>query len=320
MKLVMFQPKSGDNKGLRAGVLLPKGEILSLQKAAVILGLDSEGGSLKSVRSMLSDWPTNFGIAKHILEEAAGGGAAKLEEACIVPDSVKLLPPLSSPGKFICPGLNFSEHISESKDSVGQRPPMPIAFVKFPTAIIGPEEPLVLPSWVEHVDYEVEVAAVISWEGKRVDRSEALSYVAGYMILNDVSARAVQFEEMKMGMLLLGKNFDGFAPLGPWLVTADEVPDPQEMEMELWIEGEDSPRQKSNTRNMIFGFAELIEHWSQMTLHPGDVISSGTPSGVAAFRKPDPEPWYLRPGQTIIAKVGKLGELRTPVVSSEETF
>lgn len=320
MKLVMFQPKSGDDKGLRAGVLLPKGKILSLQKAAAILGLDSEGGSLKSVRSMLSDWPTNFGIAKRILEEAAGGGAAKLEEACIVPDSVKLLPPLSSPGKFICPGLNFSEHISESKDSVGQRPPMPIAFVKFPTAIIGPEEPLVLPSWVEHVDYEVEVAAVISRKGKRVDRSEALSYVAGYMILNDVSARAVQFEEMKMGMLLLGKNFDGFAPLGPWLVTADEVPDPQELEMELWIEGEDSARQKSNTRNMIFGFAELIEHWSQMTLRPGDVISSGTPSGVAAFRKPDPEPWYLRPGQTMIAKVGKLGELRTPVVSSEETF
>ena len=320
MKLVMFQPKSGDNKGLRAGVLLPKGEILSLQKAAAILGLDSEGGSLKSVRSMLCDWPTNFGIAKHILEEAAGGGAAKLEKACIVPDSVKLLPPLSSPGKFICPGLNFSEHISESKDSVGQRPPMPIAFVKFPTAIIGPEEPLVLPWWVEHVDYEVEVAAAISRKGKRVDRSEALSYVAGYMILNDVSARAVQFEEMKMGMLLLGKNFDGFAPLGPWLVTADEVPDPQELEMELWIEGEDSARQKSNTRNMIFGFAELIEHWSQMTLHPGDVISSGTPSGVAAFRKPDPEPWYLRPGQTMIAKVGKLGELRTPVVSSEETF
>ena len=320
MKLVMFQPNSGDDKGSRAGVLLPKGEVLSLEKAAVILGLDSEGGSLKSVISMLSDWPTNFGIAERILEEAAGGGAAKLEEACIVPDSVKLLAPLSSPGKFICPGLNFSEHISESKDSVGQRPPMPIAFVKFPTAIIGPEEPLVLPSWVEHVDYEVEVAAVISRKGKRVDRSEALSYVAGYMILNDVSARAVQLEEMKMGMLLLGKNFDGFAPLGPWLVTADEVPDPQELEMELWVEGEDSARQKSNTRNMIFGFAELIEHWSQMMLHPGDVISSGTPSGVAAFRKPDPEPWYLRPGQTMIAKVGQLGELRTPVVSSEETF
>jgi len=320
MKLVMFQPKSGDDKGLRAGVVLPKGEVLSLQKAAAILGLDLEGGSLKSVRSMLSDWPTNFGIAKRILEEAVGGGAAKLEEVCIAPDSVKLLAPISSPGKFICPGLNFSEHISESKDSVGQRPPMPIAFVKFPTAIIGPEEPLVLPSWVEHVDYEVEVAVVISRKGKRVDRSEALSYVAGYMILNDMSARAVQFEEMKMGMLLLGKNFDGFAPLGPWLVTADEVPDPQELEMELWIEGENSPRQKSNTRNMIFGFAELIEHWSQMTLHPGDVISSGTPSGVAAFRKPDPEPWYLRPGQTMIARVGKLGELRTPVISSEETF
>ncbi len=317
MKLVTFKPKSAEENRGRAGLVVSTGDILSLEEGGRVLGFDAgriEG--LKTVGGMLRDWRTNVELAGEIAEVAEGRQSDRLREAMTDARSVTLLPPLPSPGKAICPGLNFAEHISESRDSVAGKPPMPIGFPKFATTVIGPGESLALPSWIKHVDYEVEVAAVISRTANRVDRREALSYVAGYTILNDISARDVQFEEMKMGMLLLGKNFDGFAPMGPWLVTADEVPDPQELEMELWIEGEDEPRQKSSTRHMIFSFAELIEYWSQMTLRPGDMISSGTPSGVAAFRKPDPEPWYLRPGQTIVAKVEKLGELRTPVAAS----
>jgi len=317
MKLVTFESKKGNRESARAGVMIRSGDILPLEEAGRILGIKpGKAKGLRTLGTMLRDWEANLELAKRISGEALEGESGTLREVCSPLESVKLLPPLPSPGKIICPGLNFSEHISESGDSVAGRPPMPIGFPKFATTVTGPGESLVLPSWITHVDYEVEAAGVISRTAKRVDRSEALSHVAGYTILNDISARDVQFEEMKMGMLLLGKNFDGLAPMGPWLVTADEIPDPQGLEMELWIEGEDEPRQKSSTKHMIFSFAELIEYWSQMTLRPGDVISSGTPSGVAAFRKPDPEPWYLRPGQTMIAKVEKLGELRTPVAAT----
>jgi len=311
MKIAMFRPRDESEGKPEAGVVLASGELLGLEEAARVSGVAAdEAASLRSIETMLRDWEASLGLARRIVDEAEDS-----KEARFAADSVKYLPPLPRPGKVICPGLNFAEHISESQDSVGKKPPMPVGFAKFATALMGHGEALVLPEWIDRVDYEVEVAAALSRRAKRGGRGEALSYIAGYTILNDVSARGVQFEEMKMGMLLLGKNFDGFAPMGPWLVTADEVPDPQGLEIELWIEGEDEPRQKSNTRNMIFSFAELIEYWSQMTLEAGDVISSGTPSGVAAFRKPDPGKWYLKPGQTMVCKVEKVGELRMPIVS-----
>ena len=317
MKLVMFRARSEEKKGARAGVLLPTGDILALSQATRELGLeDGPSHLLGSLHEMLSQWTASLDLTKRLLEKVTGSDveALGLESSVYRTDSVTICPPLSSPGKFICPGMNFADHVSEQKERVKSEPPTPVAFAKFSTAIMGPDEPLHLPDGIEQVDYEVEVAAVISKRAKGVSRKEALSHVAGYMILNDISAREVQIEEMNRGLLLLGKNFDGFAPMGPWLVTADEIPDPQNLEMELWIEGEGEPRQKSNTEKMIYSFEELIEYWSQVTLEPGDMIASGTPSGVAAFRKPDPGPWYLRSGQVMTAKVEKLGELRTPIL------
>jgi 2-keto-4-pentenoate hydratase/2-oxohepta-3-ene-1,7-dioic acid hydratase in catechol pathway len=312
----MFRAGSGEKNGARAGALLPNGQILALAQAASKLGMKEQPSHLLgSLHEMLSQWDASLDLTKRLVERVTGSDAEALALGSSVyrTDSVTICPPLSSPGKFICPGMNFADHVSEQKVRVNSEPPIPVAFAKFSTAIIGPDEPLYLPEGIEQVDYEVEVAAVISGRAKGVTRKDALSHVAGYMILNDISARGVQIEEMNRGLLLLGKNFDGFAPMGPWLVTADEIPDPQDLEMELWIEGEREPRQKSNTGKMIYNFQELIEYWSQVTLEPGDMIASGTPSGVAAFRKPDPGPWYLRPGQVVIAKVEKLGELRTPI-------
>ena len=313
----MFRARADGENRARAGVLLPSGEMLALLHAARELGLE-EGPShlLGSLQDMLSEWDASLDLTKRLLEKVNGSDieALGLESSVYRTDSVTICPPLSSPGKFICPGMNFADHVSEQKERVKSEPPIPVAFAKFSTAIMGPDEPLHLPEGIEQVDYEVEVAAVISGRAKGVSRKEALSHVAGYMILNDISARGVQIEEMNRGLLLLGKNFDGFAPMGPWLVTADEIPDPQNLEMELWIEGEEEPRQKSNTGKMIYSFEELIEYWSQVTLEPGDMIASGTPSGVAAFRKPDPGPWYLRSGQVMTAKAEKLGELRTPIL------
>jgi 2-keto-4-pentenoate hydratase/2-oxohepta-3-ene-1,7-dioic acid hydratase in catechol pathway len=316
MKLVMFRARSDEKNRARAGALLPSGEILALAQAASELGMEERPSHLLgSLHEMLSEWNASLDLTKGLVEKAMGSDveAAALKSSVYRTDSVTICPPLSSPGKFICPGMNFADHITEQKGRVGRERPIPVAFAKFSTAIIGPDEPLYLPEGIEQVDYEVEVAAVMSRRVKRVNQEDALSHVAGYMILNDISARGVQVEEMNRGLLLLGKNFDGFAPMGPWLVTADEIPEPQNLEMELWIGGEPEPRQKSNTGKMIYSFAEMIAYWSQVTLEPGDVISSGTPSGVAAFREPDPGPWYLKPGQVVTAKVEKLGELRTPI-------
>ena len=316
MKLVMFRARSDEKDRAYAGVLLPSGKILALAQAASAVGMGERPSHLLgSLSGMLSEWNDCLRLARSLVEKVMGSDveATALKNSVYGKDSVTLCPPLSSPGKFICPGMNFADHITEQKGRVGRERPIPVAFAKFSTAIIGSDEPLYLPEGIEQVDYEVEVAAVISKRAKGVNRKKALSHVAGYTILNDISARGVQVEEMNRGLLLLGKNFDGFAPMGPWLVTADEIPDPQNLEMELWIEGEGEPRQKSNTGKMIYSFQELIAYWSQVTLEPGDMIASGTPSGVAAFRKPDPGPWFLKPGQVVTAKVGKLGELRTPI-------
>jgi len=318
MKLAMFKMRSGEGNRPRLGAVLSTGKILALSEAASLAGLtDLNIRLFESLDKMLSEWSMSLEIAGNLIETASAKGARSgdLGGAVYEMDQVVLCPPLSSPGKIICPGMNFAEHITEDKGEVAEKPAIPVAFSKFPSVIIGPDAPLSLPTGVGQIDYEVEVAAVIAEEIKGVGRSGALSHVAGYTILNDISARGIQAEEMNMGLLLMGKNFDGFAPMGPWLVTSDEIPDPQDLDMELWIEGEKEPRQKSNTSRMIYGFAELIAYWSQSTLHPGDVISSGTPSGVAAYHKPDPGPWYLRPGQVMTAKVEMLGELRTPISS-----
>ncbi len=227
-------------------------------------------------------------------------------------DDVTVLSPVGRPSKIICMGGNFSDHLSE-----GQRdlPPFPISFLKAPTSLIGHKAPVVHPRRVKLLDYEVELATVIGRRCKNVAKDEALDYVAGFSIFNDISARDIQFAEMKRGFCNLGKNFDTFAPTGPFLVTPDQAGDPDDLEMELRVNGQ--TRQMSSTKKMVFKVRELVEFFSSMTLEPGDMITSGTPSGVAIYRKPDKEPYLLKPGDIIESKISNLGRLQNTVVEEK---
>jgi 2-keto-4-pentenoate hydratase/2-oxohepta-3-ene-1,7-dioic acid hydratase in catechol pathway len=201
--------------------------------------------------------------------------------------------------------LNYRDHAIESKMEI---PKVPTIFCKFPTAVIGSGESIVLPKKSNQPDYEAEFAFVIGKGGRNIPADRWQEHVFGYMNLNDVSARDYQ---MATTQWMMGKTFDTFAPMGPWLVTADEIPDPHNLDISLTINGE--VLQSSNTSNLIFKIPDLLEHLSSVfTLEPGDVVSTGTPSGVGFARKP---PRYLREGDEVVVRVSGLGELRNPVVA-----
>lgn len=217
---------------------------------------------------------------------------------------VKLKAPVLRPGKIICIGLNYRDHAKESNQPV---PDFPTVFAKYSNCVIGPGEPIVLPKLTEQVDYEAELAVVIGRRARHVTEADALNYVAGYVPFNDVSARDYQ---MRTSQWTLGKTFDTFGPMGPTLVTTDEIPDPQSLDISLSIGGE--VLQKSNTRELVFTVQQLIAILSGvMTLEPGDVISTGTPSGVGGAR--NPKRW-LKPGETVRVEIEKLGVLSNPVM------
>ena len=221
---------------------------------------------------------------------------------------VKIAAPIARPGKIICLGLNYADHAAET----GQpKPTIPILFAKYANAIIGPGDPIVLPEAARDVDYECEFAFVIGKVARRVPLESALDYVAGYTMLDDVSARDLQRETSQW---FRGKSPDTFAPTGPYLVTRDEVPDPAALDVRLWLNGE--LMQRSNTRNLIFDVPFLVHHLSKtITLEPGDIISTGTPSGVGMARKP---PVLLKSGDRVRLEVGNLGVLENPVIAEAE--
>ena len=223
---------------------------------------------------------------------------------------VRLMAPVPRPGALVSAGKNFSDHVAEM--SSRQRPSYPVAFLKLPGSVIGPDADIPLPPEVKNLDYEVELAVIIGKSCTDVTEQEALDYVAGYAAFNDISARDVIRAESKTGIHLMGKSFLGFAPMGPYLVTADEIPEPQDLKLWLRVNGE--TRQDSNLGYMIFKIREMISYWSQMTLNPGDVLTTGTPRGVAAGRKPDQTPWWLKPGDVVEAGVENIGLLRNRVV------
>lgn len=220
-------------------------------------------------------------------------------------DEVTFLAPIPRPPKFICVGLNYRDHAIESNMAI---PKVPTIFSKFSSVVIGPGEKIVLPRESSQPDYEAEFAVVIGPGGRRIPASKAMDHVFGYTIVNDVSARDLQ---LATSQWLMGKTCDTFAPMGPAIVTKDEIADPHQLDISLEIHGE--ILQKSNTRELIFRVPELIEFISSVvTLEPGDIISTGTPSGVGFARKP---PRYLKDGDECIVRVQGLGELRNPVVS-----
>ena len=226
-------------------------------------------------------------------------------------EHVHLMAPVPRPGALISAGKNFSDHVAEMASKKG--PEAPVAFLKLPGSVIGPTDDIPQPPEVKQLDYEVELAIVIGKPCVDVSQDDAMAYVAGYMTFNDISARDIIRGENKTGIHLMGKSFPGFAPMGPYLVTADEIVDPQNLKLRLSVNGE--TRQNSNLSYMIFNIRAMISYWSQMGLNPGDVLTTGTPRGVAAGRKPDQTPWWLKPGDVVEAEVENIGCLRNRVVA-----
>ncbi len=217
----------------------------------------------------------------------------------VVEGHPRLGPCVAGIGKFVCIGLNYADHAAESGHPV---PDEPVIFMKATSAVCGPDDAVEIPRGSEKTDWEVELGVVIGKPAKHVDEAQALEHVAGYCVINDVSERSFQIE--RGGQWTKGKSCDTFGPIGPWLATPDEVPDPQDLAM--WLEVDGKRYQDGSTRTMVFGVAFLVSYLSRfMSLWPGDVISTGTPPGVGLGQKP---PVYLRPGQTIRLGIDGLGE------------
>jgi 2,4-diketo-3-deoxy-L-fuconate hydrolase len=221
-----------------------------------------------------------------------------------IADSVRLGPPIARPSKIVCIGLNFHDH---AKESNMETPKEPVIFFKATTSLVGPNDDLVIPKNGSKVDWEVELAVVIGQKGSYIEHGDALEHVAGYVLHNDYSERVFQLE--RGGQWVKGKSADTFAPLGPFLATRNEVPDPGDLAM--WLKVNGVFRQQSSTREMIFDVATLVSYVSQfMTLLPGDVISTGTPAGVGLGMRP---PQYLKPGDVVELGIDGLGESRQKV-------
>jgi 2-keto-4-pentenoate hydratase/2-oxohepta-3-ene-1,7-dioic acid hydratase in catechol pathway len=225
-------------------------------------------------------------------------------------DEVRLLAPLPRPGKILCSGINYLSHKEENPEAT--LPETPFFFSKLPSAVIGPGQPIIhpRPSLTRQVDYEVEFAVVIGQTMRHTPELEVMNHIFGYTILHDVSARDVQFKD---NQITLGKNFDTFAPLGPCIVTADELPDPGNTPLRTFLNGQ--VMQNGSTRDWLFPLPRLLSSLSQvMTLEPGDVVSTGTPAGVGVFRKP---PLFLKPGDIVVLEVEGIGRLENPVIGEE---
>ncbi|AEA65302.1 ureidoglycolate lyase [Burkholderia gladioli] len=261
-------------------------------------GLLDAGGRIRDLSAVIPD------LAGEALSDAALARLRALDPASLplVPGEPRIGACVGQIGKFVCIGLNYADHAAESGLPV---PSEPVVFAKWTSAVCGPNDGIEIPRDSLKTDWEVELGVVIGRPCKNVDEADALDYVAGYCVINDVSEREWQIE--RGGQWDKGKGFDSFGPIGPWLVTRDEVPDPQQLS--LWLEVDGHRYQDGSTRTMIFGVAEVIAYLSRcMSLQPGDVISTGTPPGVGMGVKP--EPVYLKPGQTVRLGIDGLGEQR----------
>ena len=268
-------------------------------------GLLDDSGTIRDLSGLVGDISEETLLPEN-LEKLRNTDTSSLPE---VNDEPRLGPCIGKIGKFICIGLNYSDHAEETGGTV---PPEPIIFAKFNSAICGPNDDVVIPRNSTKTDWEVELGVVIGKPAKYVDQENALDHVAGYCVINDVSER--EFQIKRSGQWVKGKSCDTFGPTGPWLVTPDEVGDPQHLD--LWLEVDGKRYQDGNTKTMVFGVEYLIHYLSQFfSLNTGDVISTGTPPGVGMGQKP--EPIYLRPGQTMRLGIENLG-IQTQHVVAEE--
>lgn len=253
-------------------------------------------GTIRSLKGIVAD------IAGDVLtpEGLAPLRGLDLSSLPALPAGARIGPCVGRVGKFICIGLNYADHAAESNLPV---PKEPVIFLKANSAIIGPNDEVLIPRGSVKTDWEVELGVVIGKKASYVSEAEAMDHVAGYCVINDVSEREFQIE--RGGTWDKGKGCDTFGPIGPWLVTADEVADPQDLAM--WLEVDGHRYQNGSTRTMVFGVRHLVHYVSQfMTLHPGDVISTGTPPGVGMGQKP--APIYLKGGEVMRLGIAGLGE------------
>ncbi|MER7878599.1 fumarylacetoacetate hydrolase family protein [Streptomyces solisilvae] len=264
-----------------------------------------QNGTLRDLSALVPDIDGALLADEVALARVREAAAAEGDDAlpAIEDGGVRIGPPLGRIGKIVCIGLNYHGHAAETGAAI---PEEPIVFMKAPDTVVGPDDTVLVPRGSVKTDWEVELAIVIGRTARYLDSHEdALASVAGYAIAHDVSERAFQIE--RGGQWDKGKNCETFNPLGPWLVTADEVPDPQALDLRLWVNGE--LEQSGNTADQIFGVAEVVRYLSQfMTLYPGDVINTGTPAGVAMGR-PEPKP-YLRAGDVVELEIDGLGRQR----------
>lgn len=282
MKLLRFGPEGAE----KPGILDAKGVIRDLSSVVDDIAGDT-----------LSD------------QGLAAIAAADLTRLPQVPADTRLGPCVSGTGKFICIGLNYADHAAESGMDV---PPEPVMFMKATSAICGPDDPIIIPRGSEKTDWEVELAVIIGRRAKYVSEADALDYVAGYAVTNDVSERAFQIE--REGQWTKGKSCDNYGQIGPWLVTKDEVADPQNLSMWLTVNGK--KMQDGSTATMVYGVAHLVSYLSQfMSLQPGDVISTGTPPGVGMGQTP---PQYLRPGDVVELGIEGLGRQKQQAITDPE--
>jgi 2-keto-4-pentenoate hydratase/2-oxohepta-3-ene-1,7-dioic acid hydratase in catechol pathway len=260
-------------------------------------------GTLRDASSLAADW-AGEALSRAALDRVAAAPWRDLPHA---PEGLRIGPPVPRPVNFVGIGLNYADHAAETGSPV---PREPILFLKSAGSLCGPTDTIQLPPGAEKLDYEVELGVVIGTTARRVAEAEAMDHVAGYCVINDVSERAWQME--RSGQWDKGKGADTFGPAGPWLVTADEVPDPQSLD--LWLDVDGTRRQTGSTRTMVFGVRALVSYVSQfITLHPGDLIATGTPPGVGMGMKP---PGFLRAGQVVTLGISGLGEQRCVVAAA----
>jgi 2,4-didehydro-3-deoxy-L-rhamnonate hydrolase len=295
MRLVSY---TGNDGATRLGALAENG-VIDLQEAARNSGIPTE--PFVDMASFLAAGESALRETRRLLRGTW--------QSTVVPQAnVRMRPPIPRPGKIVAVGLNYRDHSMES--GAKEPPKWPILFAKFTTSIAGPDEPIVMPVGDSQVDYEAELAVVIGRKAKAILAENALEYVAGYMPLNDVSARTWQFADKQW---VRGKSCDTFCPTGPYLTTYDDVPDPHSLSIFARVNG--TTLQDSNTSKMIFRIPQLIEFISaSITLEPGDIIATGTPEGVGVFRNPA---IFLKPGDIVEVEIQNLGVLRNPVVAPQ---
>ena len=268
-------------------------------------GVQMDDGTRLDASAAVRDYDEAF-FGGDGLESLAGWLRHSAATAPRVAPGTRLGPPLARPSKIVCIGLNYRDHAAESGMDL---PREPVIFFKSTSSIVGPDDPVMIPRNAKKLDWEVELAVVIGRRASYVPKERALAHVAGYVLHNDYSEREFQLE--RGGQWVKGKSADSFAPIGPFVATRDEVPDPQRLDMWLRVNGE--MRQKSSTAQMIFDVATLVSYLSEfMTLLPGDVISTGTPAGVGLGIKPEPR--YLRAEDVVELAVAGLGQARQRVV------